>query len=87
MNLIDGDKKIVKDLLSFEHTAIAEKLGFIPNKDKSITNRLLIDSIGLIDKLSRIDDQKAKKIVITLSAILWNYRRDEWDASIIYNDR
>jgi hypothetical protein len=42
MNLIDGDKKIVKDLLSFEHTAIAEKLGFISNKDKSITNRLLV---------------------------------------------
>jgi replicative superfamily II helicase len=79
MNLIDGDKKIVRDLLSFEHRAIAEKLGFIPNKDKLITNRLLVDSIGLIDKLSRIDDQKAKKIVITLSAILWNYRRDEWD--------
>lgn len=79
MNIIDADKKIIKDLLSFEHTAIAEKLGFIPNKDKSITNRLLVDSIGLIDKLSRIDDQKAKKIVITLSAILWNYRRDEWD--------
>lgn len=79
MNLIDGDKKIVKDLLSFEHTSIAEKLGFIPKRDKSITNRLLVDSIGLIDKLSRIDEQKTKKIVITLSAILWNYRRDEWD--------
>lgn len=79
MNLSDGDNKIVRDLLSFEHTAIAEKLGFIPARDKSITNSLLVNSIGLIDKLSRIEDQKAKKIVITLSAILWNYRNDEWD--------
>ena len=57
-----------------------EKLGFISDvRSKSITETLLIDSVGLIDKLSRIEDQKAKKIVITLSAILWSYRCDEWD--------
>jgi hypothetical protein len=80
MNLENDDKNLIKELLSIEHKAIAEKLGFISDaRSKSITDTLLIDSVGLIDKLSRIEDQKAKKIVVTLSAILWTYRSDEWD--------
>jgi len=80
MNLENNDKNLIKELLSIEHKAIAEKLGFISDvRSKSITDTLLIASVGLIDKLSRIEDQKAKKIVVTLSAILWTYRSDEWD--------
>lgn len=80
MNLENNDKNLIKELLSIEHKAIAEKLGFISDvRSRSITDTLLIDSVGLIDKLSRIEDQKAKKIVVTLSAILWTYRSDEWD--------
>jgi hypothetical protein len=79
MNLEDNDITLIRELLSIEHKAIAEKLSFISDVgSKSITDTLLIDSVGLIDKLSRIEDQKAKKIVVTLSAILWTYRRDEW---------
>ncbi|NPE29402.1 DEAD/DEAH box helicase [Methanococcoides sp. SA1] len=80
MNLDNSEIKIMKDLLSIEHKAIAKKLGFIPNlEDASISDKLLMDSIGLIDKLSRIETQTAKRIVITLSAILWTYKNDEWD--------
>ena len=80
MNLANNDKNLIKELLSIEHKAIAEKLGFISDaRSKSITDTMLIDSVGLIDTLSRIEDQKAKKIVVTLSAILWTYRSDGWD--------
>lgn len=80
MNLDDTEIKIIKDLLSIEHKTIAKKLGFIPNlEDEYISYTLLVDSIGLIDKLSRIETQNAKRVVITLSAILWTYKNDEWD--------
>jgi len=79
MKLEEHDKRLVSELLSIEHKAVAKKLGFIPNaKDNSINDTLLIDSIGLIDQLSRIEDQTARRIVVTLSAILWNYRQDDW---------
>ena len=80
MCLENNEKKTIRDLLSVEHKAIAKKLGFVPDTGNiSITDTLLVDSIELIDKFSRIENQTAKKIVITLSAVLWTYQNDEWD--------
>jgi len=79
MNLPKDDLAIIEDLLSFEHKTIAHKLGFVNFGKEEIPYNLLIKSIGLIDKLSRIDDPKANKIVVVLSSILWTYRNDEWD--------
>lgn len=71
--------KIVKDVLSFEHVKIAGKLGFIESSDNNISYELLVDAIGVIDFLSRRPDEKAKKIVVVLCAIIWEYKEEAWD--------
>lgn len=79
MKLNDSEKKILKRLLSHEHKIIANKLGFINENQGFINDSLLLDTIGLLDRLSRIGTQNAKKIVVTLSAVLWTYKQESWD--------
>lgn len=79
MNLSESHSIIVKELLDVEHRAIAQQLKLVPDSITIIDRSLLIRSIGMIDNLSRIDDERARKIVVTLSAIIWTYRVEEWD--------
>ena len=70
--MTDTDRKrIIKALLSFEHKKIAYKLNFISNEIPEIDSVLLNEAIGLIDESSRTNDEHCRKIVIILSAILY----------------
>lgn len=79
MKMDSADKKVVKQLLSFEHRFIAKQLRFVEDADDCIEKDLLNKAIGLIDRLSRESSLKAKKMVVVLSAILWTYREESWD--------
>lgn len=72
------DKVIIHELLSFEHKKVACALKFLSKAPLEFDYNLLKKAIGLIDKLSKYDDEYSKKFVITLSAILWTYREDNW---------
>ncbi|HYG38243.1 MAG TPA: DEAD/DEAH box helicase [Cytophagales bacterium] len=78
MTLSNNEWDIIKKLLSIEHQSVANKLGFIEGDSPLIDEPLLISSIGLLDKLSRRNDEVSLKIVITCAAILWTYRNEDW---------
>lgn len=79
MELNETQLNIIKELLSVEHSAIANKLNLILDSYNLIDKDQLYSAIGLLDELSRSDEERAKKIVVTISAILWTYRRPEWE--------
>ncbi len=71
--------KIVDDLLKIEHQAIAFKLGLVDSISEQLDYSLLLRSLGYIERLSRKNpSDKEKKIIITISALLWTYRDNEW---------
>lgn len=69
----------LKELFAVEHSAIAAKLKFIDGSYNVIDDSLLVKSIGLLDELSRFDDERFKKVVVIVSAILWTYKDETWD--------
>lgn len=79
MNLSELHSTVIKEILAIEHSSIAQTLNLIPDSFNVIGTELLKRSIGMLDELSRVDDQNARKIVIAVSAILWTYRKDEWE--------
>ena len=78
MKLSSSDKEVVSSLLLHEHQKIAMKIGFIDTSDVKIDSALLNNSVDLIDKLSRVDNEIFKRYVVTLASILWTYRNPEW---------
>ncbi len=78
MNITERENLIIDLLLRYEHESIAAQLSFIKNKSSEIPSELLNKAIALIDKLSRFDDEVCRRIAITLCAILWTYRSNEW---------
>lgn len=71
--------KIIGKLLDFEHRKVAVRLGFITDTSEIIDTDLLYNTIGVIDDLSRQNDEDSKRKTITLCAILWTYRNEDWD--------
>lgn len=69
---------ILNRLLQIEHINVAYKLGFTTETPPVLDESLAIESIGLIDSLSRMDDEKARKKVVTIAALLWTYKHSEW---------
>ncbi|MCK4822458.1 DEAD/DEAH box helicase, partial [bacterium] len=80
MIITERDNQIIDLLIGHEHQKIAGQLGFIKQKPSQITRELLYQAIGLIDRLSRLDDEISRRIAITLCAILWSYREKEWES-------
>ena len=70
---------ILDDLLLIEHIAIAQKLKLIPIELNIIDSKLLNQSIGMIDELSRYKGEISRKAVVVASSILWSYKEDNWD--------
>lgn len=79
MTLKTNHNEIVRDLLKVEHSSIAYKLEFIPTPYDLIDNELLYRTIGMLDELSRVDDEISRKVIIMASAILWSYKDNAWD--------
>lgn len=77
--VLESSQNIIDTLLSFEHAKIAAKLGFTNKASQDIDKNLLCRAIGLIDCLSRESDQASKNIAVCLIAILWEYKKPEWD--------
>lgn len=69
---------ILNRLLEIEHAHVAYRLGFTSEAPPIIDKSLAIESIGIIDYLSRIDNEKSRKEVVTIAALLWTYKNQEW---------
>lgn len=72
------DIEIIKKVLMVEHQSIARQIGFIDSVTESLDYNLLVSALGLLDRLSRQVDEQSKKTIITISAIIWTYRKREW---------
>ncbi|WP_346859445.1 DEAD/DEAH box helicase [uncultured Draconibacterium sp.] len=79
MKITEQENTIIQKLLSFEHQIISHRLGFIEVVNEDITDELLNSSIGLLDRFSRESDERKKRIVITISALLWTYKKESWE--------
>jgi hypothetical protein len=79
MNLTEKQGTTLLSLLQVEHAAIAKQLKFVSENQQTIDEKLLISSISLLDELSRAQNERARKIVITVSAILWTYKQGNWE--------
>lgn len=78
MQLDAVQKNTIEQLLKVDLQKIANQLGFTNKEPLSIDQKLLYKAVGLIDELSRLDDEEARKVVTTLSAILWDNRQENW---------
>lgn len=77
--MIDETQQEVLDkILLHEHQHIACKLNFIDEVTQDIDDELLNESIALINDLLDKPIEDAKKIIITLSSILWTYQKEHW---------
>lgn len=73
-----NETSIVDKVLLYEHERTALKLKFIDDLSYDITDTVLEEACGLIDRLSKNKDEKSRKIIVTLSSILWTYQKSHW---------
>lgn len=79
MNETQKFNNVLNNLFKIEHAEMAQKLGFIEKRNNEISYDLLLQAVNMIDELSRIDSPDCKKVVVTATAILWTYRKPNWD--------
>ena len=70
---------VLRELLAIEHQSIAYKLGMLEHIHNQLEYSLVVKSLGYIDWLSRQNpSENQKKEIITISALLWTYRNEQW---------
>ena len=69
---------IIKQLLSIDHQTYARKAGFIDKQNIELTYDLLLEALGLLDRLSRTDDELSHRKIILITSLVWTYKRNEW---------
>lgn len=73
-------KKILIKLLHLELVTNASRLKFIEgNSDDQIDEEFLTEAISVLNDLSVNTDEVSKKQLIAICALLWTYRKKEWD--------
>lgn len=73
-------KDILIRLLRIELVTNADRLNFIENNQaEEIDEDFLTDAISILNELSIKDDEISKKQLIAISALLWTYRKEEWN--------
>lgn len=73
-------KNILIKLLHLELVTNASKLNFITeHPSEQINDEFLTDAISVLNELSIRTDEHSKKQLIAICALLWTYRKQEWD--------
>lgn len=73
-------KDILIKLLHLELVTNAKKLNFITeHSSEQIDDEFLTDAISVLNELSVRTDEHSKKQLIAICALLWTYRKQEWD--------
>ena len=72
------EEQVVKSLLQIDHEVLAQKAGFITKIPASLSYDLLMESLGILDALSRKNDERSKQKIILISALIWTYRQSDW---------
>lgn len=73
-------KYILNKLLHIELINNANRLNFIENNtSEEIEEFFLIDAISVLNELSIKEDELSKKQLIAVCALLWTYKKADWD--------
>ncbi|MDY6837422.1 MAG: hypothetical protein SWH78_05550 [Thermodesulfobacteriota bacterium] len=68
-----SDRAIAAQLLKIEHWNFAKKMGLVNGDEKAIDFNLLIKALSTIDKLSKENNAFAKRLVVLLVSLIWEY--------------
>jgi len=77
-----SERVIAIELLQIEHWNFARKIGLINGDEKEISYELLIKSLSAIDNLSKDKNDFAKRLIVLLVSILWEYSNEEFKESL-----
>jgi len=73
-------KEILIKLLHIELVTNANRLNFIDKfSEPQIDESFLTEAISILNELSAKSDELSKKQLIAICALLWTYRKQEWD--------
>ncbi len=74
-----NNNEIIDKILLHEHQSVAHRLGLIEDISQEIDDDLLNNTITVINDLLVSPNDKTKKIIVTLSSILWTYQKKHWE--------
>ncbi len=77
-----SQKEIVNKLLCVEHKNYATTLGLINTPSVSLERKDLAEAISLIDRLSRNDQEFAKRVAILTISLSWEYSNKDYKDSL-----
>ncbi|HLW10590.1 MAG TPA: DEAD/DEAH box helicase, partial [Fermentimonas sp.] len=81
-NISYSQKDIVNNLLKIEHRNYAATLGLIDVPATRIERKELAEAISVVDRLSRNDQEFAKRVAILTIALSWEYTNEDYKDSL-----
>lgn len=81
-NITRSQKETVKKLLRLEHNNYAATLGLIENTPGFLERQDLLEAISVVDRLSRVDQEFAKRVAILVIALSWEYSDVDYKDSL-----
>lgn len=77
-----SQKELIKRILQIEQNNFAVKLGFINSEIEKINRPLLMRAISLIDNLSKIEDEFARRLAVMVVALSWEHSDPSYKDSL-----
>lgn len=77
-----SQREIANRILQIEHKNFAVKLGLINSDIEKIDRPLLMKAIALIDNLSKIEDEFAKRLAVMVVALSWEHSDPSYKESL-----
>lgn len=81
-NISHTQKEIVNNLLKIEHKNYSITLGLIDEEPSFLERRSLAEAISVVDRLSRSDQEFAKRVAILTIALSWEYANPDYKDSL-----
>ncbi|TGK03782.1 DEAD/DEAH box helicase [Leptospira semungkisensis] len=71
--------KLLAKVLTFEHVQVARRLNYIEGVQESFPEDLLKEALIALDVITRNPSDNERKIAITICAVIWQYKSDDWN--------
>ncbi|MHA6964255.1 DEAD/DEAH box helicase [Zobellella denitrificans] len=81
-NISRSQREIVNNLLKIEHKNYAATLGLIDTPTIHLERKELAEAISVVDRLSRNDQEFAKRVAILTIALSWEYSNKDYKDSL-----
>lgn len=82
INITRSQKEVVNNLLKVEHKNYAATLGLIDASTIHLERKELAEAISVVDRLSRNDQEFAKRVAILTIALSWEYSSKDYKDSL-----